>query len=57
MPIVFEEVHTEVSAERGTDTAQPRDAQGAPPLPAQQLEEFRRALEIVDERRARLTAD
>ena len=57
MPIVFENVETQIVPERGVPAQRGSDAHATAPEPAQQIDDVRRELDIIGERRARLVAD
>ena len=56
MPIVFEEVQAEISAERGAEPERADEAQRADDS-AELLRKLVQDLDILDERRARLVAN
>lgn len=55
MPVVFEQIDTEIAPEPRSEPAQ--DAQPAPPSPAVLAEIVRRELMRIEARRLRLQAD
>ena len=57
MPIVFEEVDTEITPERGAGAEREGEAHVAPSEGGAQLDQLRRALDVIAERRSRLVAD
>jgi hypothetical protein len=57
MPIVFEQIDTEIAPERGVDMPEPNAKSGGADKPAASADAVRRELALIDERRERLHAD
>jgi hypothetical protein len=57
LPIVFEQIDTEIAPERGTDTPQADASSGGADKPAENADSLRRELVLIAERRQRLHAD
>ena len=57
MPIVFEDVEAQIMPERAVPAQRDSSAHGSAPEPAQQIDDMRRELDLIAERRARLVAD
>ena len=56
MPVVFDEVNAEIKPERRGD-AEPPAATGQATNPAELADQLRRELALLEQRRARLSAD